>query len=151
VLDPVAAAAPEEAVVLAACDESLARSPGSCRGVCGLTEGDALVVVVAGDAPVDVSVEPKADEVGRVNGSDVLVALAAPGLVWVALGDVEPVDVPVVPAPFDDVFTGEDDAVLAGELIGTLVCACAAAEAASHRTVAKMNGRCIALSRSQGE
>lgn len=116
-----------------------------------MTEGDALVVVVAGDAPVDVSVEPKADEVGRVNGSDVLVALAAPGLVWVALGDVEPVDVPVVPAAFDEVFTGEDDGVLAGELIGTLVCACAAAEAASHRTVAKMNGRCIALSRSQGE
>lgn len=160
-LDPDAAAAPEEAVVLGACVESLARSPGNCRGICGLTEGEALVVVVAGDAPVEVSVDPSADEVGRVNGSVLVVALAAPGLVCVALGDVEIVDVPVVPAALDEAFICADDSCDdAGALtddpawelaVWELICACAAPDAASHRIVAKMNDRGIALSVRKGE
>jgi hypothetical protein len=137
--------------VLGACVESLARSPGNWTGVCGLTEGEALLEVVAGDAPVDVSVDPSADEVGKVNGSVPVVALAVPGLVCVALGDVKIVDVPVVPTAFDEAFICEDDGceddgALTGVPVWELVCACAAPDATSHRIVAKMNGRRITLS-----
>jgi hypothetical protein len=143
-LDPDAAAAPAEAVVLAACVESLARSPGNCTGVCGSIDDEAGVVVVAGDAPVDVSVDPNADEVGRVRGSDVPVTLVAPGLVCVALADVPATlveDVLGVAAGFDEAFSCEGDGASTEELVW----ACVAPEATSHRMVAKMNGR-IALS-----
>lgn len=149
VLDPDAAAAPEEAVVFGACVVSLARSPDNRTGVCGLTDGEALVAVVGGDAPVEVSVDRGADLVGRVSGSVVVVVLTVLGLLCVALGDAAAAlveDVPVLPAAFDEAFICEVGGVLTMEPVGELVWACAAPDAASHRMVAKMNGRRIARS-----
>jgi hypothetical protein len=117
-------------------------------------DGEAPTVVVDGDAPVEVSVDPSADEVGSVKGSVALVALVVPGLLCVAL-----VEVPVVPdeaallasvAP-EAAFICADDIPLRGDAVVEPVWACAAPDAATHNMVARMNGRCIALSLSLRE